>query len=74
MKKLPLLLIVAIASISFGACGNNNAGPGTSTTDSSANVTKPATNSDATNPSVADTAYSKNNADTTRTDSSAIKK
>jgi hypothetical protein len=74
MKKLHLLLIVAIASITFAACGNNNTGSGASTTDSSANVTKPATNSDATNPSVADTAYSKNNADTTRKDSSSIKK
>lgn len=73
MKKLCFILMVAATAISFAACGNNSAGSGTGTADSSANVTKPADNNSATNPSLADTNYSKNNADTLRKDSSKMK-
>ncbi len=72
MKKIFLVLSIAAASLYFGACGNNSAGS-KSATDSSANVTNPPDNSSATNPSVADTAYSKNYADTTKKDSSKVK-
>jgi len=73
MKKVFLMIAVATTTIVFASCGNNSAGSGTGTGDSSANVTKPPDNSSATNPSLADTAYSKNNADTTKKDSSKVK-
>jgi hypothetical protein len=73
MKKIFFSLAVAAAAIVFASCGNNNAGTGTSKNDSSSeNMTKPASNSDATNPSVADTAYS-NDSTKMKKDSSKIK-
>ncbi|MEP6747878.1 MAG: hypothetical protein ABJB86_09130 [Bacteroidota bacterium] len=74
MKKLQFLATVAVTVIVLSSCGNNNAGSSSGTADSSANVTKPPDNNDATNPSLADTAYSKNNADTLKNDSSKMKK
>lgn len=73
MKKVSFFLTVAITAIVFAACGNNK-GTGTNNTDSSsANMTKPADNSSATNPSVADTAYS-NDSTKMKKDSSKMKK
>ncbi len=74
MKKLFLMTAIAGASFFFAACGNNSADANKITGDSSANVVKPSDNSSATNPSVADTAYSNNNADTLKKDSSKMKK
>jgi hypothetical protein len=67
MKKLHLILAFAISASLVTACANN-AGSDTNKTDSSANVTPPPDNSSATNPSLADTNYSKNQ------DSSGMKK
>jgi hypothetical protein len=72
MKKLFLLLTIALTVIIFEACGHNSAKSGVGNGDSSANAVKPASNSDATNPSLADTGYSKNYADTTKQDSSKM--
>jgi hypothetical protein len=61
MKKLHFIAALAVSTIIVTACDNNNAGSDTNKTDSSANVIPPPDNSSATNPSLADTNYSKNN-------------
>ena len=71
MKKLNFIAALALSVLFVTACGNNNGGSSTSTDssatmgDSSATIIPPPDNSSATNPSLADTAYSKNN-DSTR--------
>jgi hypothetical protein len=67
------MVSVAATALCFAARGNNSTSS-KNTIDSSANVTNPPDNSSATNPSLADTAYSKNYADTTKKDSSKMKK
>ena len=60
MKKLHFIAALAVSAVFVTAC-DNNAGSDTNKTDSSANVIPPPDNSSATNPSLADTNYSKNN-------------
>ena len=67
MKKLLLIATVATSTLFFSACGNETAGDANKT-DSTATVIPPPDNSAATNPSMADTNYSKNQ------DTSAVKK
>ncbi|MEP7277165.1 MAG: hypothetical protein ABI813_00860 [Bacteroidota bacterium] len=57
MKNLFFTVAVAMSVICFSACGNNSGGSDNGTP-SSTNVTNPPDNSSATNPSLADTAYS----------------
>jgi hypothetical protein len=72
MKKKSFL-VIAIAVITIAVCGNNKTKSAPGTGDSSVNITTPPDKSAATNPSVADTTYSKNNADSVKKDSSKIK-
>ena len=64
MKKLNFIAAVAISAILITSCGNNNGGSATTSdstkTDSSATLIPPPDNNSATNPSLADTAFSKN--------------
>ena len=72
MKKLHFITALAISVFFVAACGNNNAGT-ESKSDSSATVIPPPDNSSATNPSLADTNYSKNNADTLKAKKDSLK-
>jgi PBP1b-binding outer membrane lipoprotein LpoB len=72
MKKLHFIAALAISALFAIACGNNKAGTET-TADSSATVIPPPDNSSATNPSLADTNYSKNNADTLKAKKDSLK-
>jgi hypothetical protein len=67
MKKFNFIAAVPIAvSVFFAACGNGGQTRDTSKKDNTQSVIPPPSdNSSATNPSLADTAYSKNN-DTTK--------
>jgi hypothetical protein len=76
MKKFNFIAAVPIAiSVFFASCGNSSETTDTSKKDSSQSVVPPpADNSSATNPSLADTAYSKNKDTTTvKPDSSKVK-
>jgi PBP1b-binding outer membrane lipoprotein LpoB len=64
MKKLHLLAVLAVSAMLVTACGNSSTTDETRT-DSSTNVIPPPDNSSATNPSMADTAYS--HSDSTKT-------
>ncbi|HMC86533.1 MAG TPA: hypothetical protein VKI61_13490 [Chitinophagaceae bacterium] len=57
--------MIALAVITFAVCGNNKTG--------SVNITTPPDNNATANPSVADTTYSKNNADSVKKDFSKMK-
>jgi hypothetical protein len=76
MKRFNFIAAVPIAiSVFFAACGNSGETSDSNKKDSPQSVIPPpADNSSATNPSLADTAYSKNN-DTTnlKKDSSKLK-
>ena len=73
MKKLLILIAFAVTVLFFVACGDNPSGSGSKTTDSSASVTNPPTNSDATNPSMADTANAVKDSTKIKTDTSKMK-
>jgi predicted small secreted protein len=64
MKKFQVLAVLAISGMLITACANNSTTEGAGT-DSSTNVIPPPDNSSATNPSMADTAYS--HSDSTKT-------
>lgn len=62
MKKLLLAAVIAITFLSVSSCGNNKSNAAGSASDSvntPRNITNPPDNNSATNPSLADTAYSK---------------
>jgi PBP1b-binding outer membrane lipoprotein LpoB len=63
MKKFYLAATLASGIAFFSSCGNNEAGENKST-DSSATTIPAPDNSSATNPSMADTAFSKDHSDT----------
>ena len=79
MKQLNFIAAIAISTIVLTSCGDNNGGSATGTdttkTDSSAAIIPPPDNSSATNPSLADTAFSKNDSakDGMKKDSSKMK-
>ena len=59
MKKLFIIASIATATFTFTACGGNGTDTSGAKTDSSSSVVHPPDNNSATNPSLADTAYSK---------------
>lgn len=63
MKNLYLAAMLASGILIFASCGNQEAGENKSA-DSSASIIPPPDNSSATNPSMADTAFSKDHIDT----------
>ncbi len=73
MKNYLFAFAFAAISIFFVACGDNPSGSSTKTTDSAASVTNPATNSDATNPSMADTANAVKDSTKNKKDTAATK-
>ncbi|MEO5685241.1 MAG: hypothetical protein ABIQ88_21525 [Chitinophagaceae bacterium] len=74
MKKLFSIAVIALSACLFTACGDN-AADGPDKTDSTATIIPPPDNSSATNPSMADTAFSKDHSDTSgmRKDSSKMR-
>lgn len=76
MKKFNFISAVPLAvTVFFASCGNASDAKDNKKTDSSQSVLPPpADNSQATNPSLADTAYSRMDTTTTRKDSTKPKK
>ncbi len=78
MKAIKIMIgaiIVTCGSLFFTACKNGNkSSNATDTTANSQPLPKPPDNSDATNPSLADTAYGKKDTSKTKEDSSVFRK
>ena len=72
MKNFHFFTALVVGALSVTACGNNT-GSNAGSPDSSANLMPVPGNSSATNPSLADTAYSKGDSTKMKADSSAMK-